>query len=93
MDDDPQALEIIFRVLHHRYEEININLLDLVLVAEICEKYFLHAALIPALRDRCQRCLILAENQAPLGREYLILIAWTFGLKAEFQKASMDLLN
>lgn len=54
-DDDPDALELVLKVLHHRVKDLpkTVGFDTLVGLAEICEKYFLHTPLYATARKWC----------------------------------------
>ncbi|KAI5857258.1 hypothetical protein BZA05DRAFT_460548 [Tricharina praecox] len=89
LNDDPDALEYIFNVLHHRQERLpEVDQPLMVAVAAICDEYELHSALQPV----ADRVFLPLGEIASEGFGDWIFIAYVFGYEDLFAKASRELI-
>ncbi|KAI5857259.1 hypothetical protein BZA05DRAFT_169642 [Tricharina praecox] len=89
LDDDPDALEYIFNVLHHRQERLpEVDQPLMVAVAAICDKYELHSALQPV----ADRVFLPLGEIASEGYGDWLFIAYVFGYEDLFSKVSQEVI-
>ncbi|KAF8533801.1 hypothetical protein BDD12DRAFT_809877 [Trichophaea hybrida] len=69
-DDDSQALGLVLKVLHHRYDELpdEVSFNQIVHIAAICEKYKLHQSLQPLANRLPSLYLKYSSNSCLLRR-------------------------
>jgi hypothetical protein len=87
--DEPEALELILKTLHHHNDELpdTIPLEQLAEIAVICDKYELHHAF------RFVAKMWSGRPVQPLdGSEEWVLISWVFGYEDKFTAASKYLI-
>jgi len=82
-DDDPDALLVVLRVAHFRYNEVHRKLSDscLLQVAIICDKYDMVAICRPFIPGWAEPYLRQYSDQAAEGK---LWVAWVFGYEQEF---------
>ncbi|KAF8538842.1 hypothetical protein BDD12DRAFT_127126 [Trichophaea hybrida] len=90
--DEPEALELILKTLHHHNDELpdTIPLEQLAEIAVICDKYELHHAFRFVAKMWSD---YLWQPVQPLdGSEEWVLISWVFGYEDKFTAASKYLI-
>ncbi|KAA8913673.1 hypothetical protein FN846DRAFT_929155 [Sphaerosporella brunnea] len=89
-DDDSATLLIVLRVLHYQIKTVpqKLSVEQMVQVAIICDKYFLHESL--QLMANTWIGSSWSEKQEQL--EYWLLISWIFGPETIFTEVSRSLI-
>ena len=90
-DDDAPAMLEILKALHHRGHQVSkrISVPDLVVIAELSEKYDLYEALYPWTLLWMPRVAHLAYEP---GCEHWLLIAWAFREESVFRELSRTVI-
>jgi len=89
LDDDRDALEYIFKVLHHRLELLPVADKSLMVeVAAVCDKYELHSA----IQHIADKYFLSRAQSASDGYSDWLFIAYVFGYDDVFTKASLELI-
>ncbi|KAF8245553.1 hypothetical protein K440DRAFT_646162 [Wilcoxina mikolae CBS 423.85] len=91
LDDNSEALEFIFNVLHLQHDRVpdTISFQKMVQVAAICEKYELHRALQPTADKLFKPQKMLSTHH---GYEDWLLVSYCFGYESIFTDVSKELI-